>query len=150
MRALALALALVAGCKQSDGREEALKLANDLGTDALAKINAAMAAGKPTDAIFDCAAVLGDELRKGGGAYVELADKLEKLCDHDVPLAVIEKSVQTVEAARAKAPDDKMLTACMVDGQMDIGLALKSLKNRDDAKALLARFAVACPDEKLE
>lgn len=148
MRALLLILALAA-CKRSDGTEEALQLANELATDALAKANANMAAGKAVDALFDCVAVLDDELRKGGGAYVELADKLAKLCGHDAPLAAIENSVKIIEAARAKSPHDTMLTECLAE-RLDIGLALESLKKRDDAKAFLARYEVACPGEKLD
>lgn len=146
MRALVIATAVLVGCSSSNGEKEALKLANDLATDAVAKIDVAMKAGRPIDGVFDCvAAAMTDTLVKAGGAYAELATKLTRLCDHDVPLAAIAKSVAETEAARAKSPNDKMLTACVVN---DIGLALKSLKNRDEAAPLLARYAVACPDEK--
>ncbi len=164
MRAWIVALALV-GCSSSNGEKEALKLANDLATDAVAKIDVAMKAGRPVDGIFDCvAAAMTETLVKAGGAYAELGTKLTRLCDHDVPLAAITKSVAEVEAARAKSPnhksderrtrssaegdakvDDKMLTACVVN---DIGFALKALKTPEEAKPLLARYAVACPDEK--
>ncbi len=141
-----LTLALVA-CSSSNGEKEALKLANDLATDAVANIEASMAAGKPVDGIFDCVAnAMNETLMKAGGSYAALATKLTKLCDHDVPLAAIAKSVEEAEAARAKSPNDKMLTECVVN---DVKFALPSLKNRDAAKDLLARYAVACPDEKL-
>jgi len=147
MRGYLLALALL-GCSSSNGEKEALKLANDLATDAVAKIDVAMAAGRPVDGIFQCvAAAMNDTLLEAGGAYADLATKLAKLCDHDVPLAAIAKSVEAAEAAHAKKPNDKMLTECVVN---DVTIALSSLKNRDDAKPLLARYAIACPGEKLD
>jgi hypothetical protein len=135
------------GCS-SDGEKEALKLANDLATEGVAKIEAAFKAGRPVDGIFECVAnAMNETLMKAGGAYAELATKLGRLCDHDVPLAAIAKSVEEIEAARAKKPADTMLTECMVN---DVSFAMKSLKNRDEAKPLLARYAIACPGEKLD
>ena len=146
MRTWMLALVLL-GC-ESDGEKEALKLANDLATNAVAKIDVAMKAGRPVDGIFECVAnAMNDTLVKAGGAYAELATKLGRLCDHDVPLAAIMTSVEKIEAERAKKPNDTMLTECMVN---DVSFAMKALKNQDEAKPLLARYATACPGEKLE
>ncbi len=142
-----IALALV-GCSSNNGEKEALQLADDLTRDALTKIEAAMASGRPVDGVFQCVVTAGNEIMMtAGGEYAVRATKLQNLCDRDVPLAAIAKSVEAAEAARAKSPADKMLTACFVN---DMKIALKSLKKRDDAKALLERFAIVCPDEKIE
>lgn len=144
--ALPLALAIL-GCS-SNGEKEALKLANDLATEAVAKIDVAMKAGRPVDGVFECIATAANKtLMQAGGAYAELATKLAKLCDHDVPLAAIAKSVEATEAARAKSPNETMIPECIVN---DVTFALGSLKNRDAAKELLARYAIACPDSKLD
>jgi hypothetical protein len=148
MRMLLVIAITAFGCNSDNGEKAALKLSNDLATDAVAKIRVSIVGDRPVDGIFDCVAMAGAEtLTKAGGAYAELAKTLTQLCDHDVPLAAIKKSVEKAEAAHAKNPADKMLTECVVN---DVGIALKSLKNRDDAKDLLARYAIACPGERLE
>lgn len=145
MRAILL-IALVA-CSSSNGEKEALKLANDLANDAVARIAVSLKSDRPVDGMFDCAITsMNETLTKAGGTYAELATKLQRLCDHDVPLATIKHSVEKAEAAHAKDPKDTMLTECVVN---DIPLALPALKNRDEAKELLARYVIVCPNEKL-
>jgi hypothetical protein len=122
----------------------ALDLAERGARDAMPKIEAAMAAGTPSRAFFDCVWAAGaPDLIAAGGARGELGTKIDRLCSHDVPLAAIEKDVKAAEAEHAAAPKDPMPTTCVVN---DVTIALKQLKNHDDAKTLLARLVAVCPD----
>lgn len=119
----------------------------DGATEGVAKIKAAIAAGTPDKAFFSCAHTANIETLRASKPHQALAAELTQLCDADLPLAIITKGVEKAEAARKAKPDEKVLSECY-QGEMSTALdQMKKAKTDDKAKDVLARFAVACPEQ---
>lgn len=152
-----IALALfVFGCskddksaKEAEDEDPALSYVADGAKEGVAKIKAAIAAGKPDEAYFSCAHTANVDTLKKSKPHEALAAELTQLCDTDLPLAVITKGTEKAEAARKAKPDEKVLSECF-QGEMATALEqMKKAKTDAKAKDVMARFAVACPDTKL-
>ncbi len=150
-----IAVALLAfGCKDKSAKEAetddpALSFVAKGATEGVAKIKAAIAAGKPDDAMFSCAHTANIDTLKASKPHQALATELEQLCNTDLPLAMITKGTEAAEAARKAKPDEKVLSECY---NAYITTALDEMKKaKTDAKAkdVLARFMAACPDAKI-
>jgi hypothetical protein len=153
MKLLAIALALsVFACKDKSAKEAededpALSFVADGATEGVAKIKAAIAAGTPDKAFFSCAHTANIDTLKASKPHQALAAELQQLCDTDLPLAIITKGVEKAEAARKAKPDEKVLSECF-QGEMSTAYEqMKTAKTDAKAKDVLARFAVACPDQ---
>jgi hypothetical protein len=71
--------------------------------------------------------------------------EIRRLCDHDIPLAILAKGVPTAEAARGAKPDAITLSACTIDLMMAVE-AIDAANAHDDAsRALVERLDKACP-----
>ena len=153
MRRAMLAVLLVAACgkdtpKSADPptKPERDKDIDELvrrhGAEGIAKIEAALKAGKPRPS--DCVVLATiDELAVVDPA---LADKAKRLCDHDVPMALLEKGVPAAEAARAAKPDAISLPEC---SDVDVMMGVETLEGQGPldatARPLVARLDTACP-----
>jgi hypothetical protein len=155
MRLALLALVLVAACgkdkdtaKKADppSAPERDKDIDDLirrhGAEGIATVEAALKSGNPRPT--DCVVLASiDELAAVDPA---LADKAKRLCNHDVPMALLEKGVPAAEAARAAKPDAVSLPAC---SDVDVMMGVETLEAQgpldDAARALVARLDTACP-----
>jgi hypothetical protein len=155
MRRALLAVLLVAACgKDKDTAKTADpptapardKDIDDLvrrhGTEGIAKVEAALKAGSPRPS--DCVVLASiDDLAAVDPA---LAQKSKRLCNHDVPMALLEKGVPAAEAARAAKPDAISLPEC---SDVDVMMGVETLEGEgtldDPARALVARLDTACP-----
>ena len=149
MRTLMIAM-LVLGCGKDKKPE-----ADNAGTDFVAEmaqkdlplVKAGIAAGKPGDVIFKCAAMSGvADLRKVD-RYLALAKDLTETCEHDLPLARMRVATEHAEAARKAKPDEKVLSECF-SAELQGGLddLQKAQRTDDTSKAILARFRAVCPN----
>jgi hypothetical protein len=93
--------------------------------------------------LMDCV-IVGevDEIKR---ADAELAAKLTQLCGYDVPVSLIEKSVDVAEPARKAKPDAIEVEGCDVEAGMSVEELDKYGKTDDRAKALIDRLFAACP-----
>jgi hypothetical protein len=148
---IAVVLVMLAACGKDKSADPPSKPARDKDIDELVKrhategiatVEAALKAGKPRPS--DCVVLATlDEL-----AAVDpvLADKAKRLCDHDVPMALLETGVPAAEAERTANPDGISLRACSdVDVMMGIETLEKTGTMDDTARALVARLDAACP-----
>ncbi len=156
MKHLAIVLLLAAvGCKDKSAKEAeeedpALSFVAEGATEGIAKIKAAIAAGTPDKAFFSCAHTANIETLRASEPHQALAAELTRLCETDLPLAIITKGVEKAEAARDAKPDERVLSECF-QGEMSAALEqMKEAKTEAKAKDVLARFAVACPDRAKE
>ena len=144
-----IAALVLVGCGKDKPPQE-----DNAGTDFVAEmaqkdlplVKAGIAAGKPGDVIFKCAAMSGvADLRKVE-RYQALAKDLTETCDHDLPLARMKVATDNAEVARKAKPDEKVLSECF-SAEFQGGLDdLQKAKREDDvSKALIARFKTVCP-----
>lgn len=147
-----VALVLAWGCKDksakdAESEDPALSFVAKGTTEAIAKIKAAIAAGTPDDAYFSCAQTANVDTLKASKPHQALAAEITQLCETDLPLAIITKGVEKAEAARKAKPDEKVLSECY-QGEMSTALdQMRKAKTDAKAKDVLARFAVACPEQ---
>ncbi|MFN0247736.1 MAG: hypothetical protein ACKV2T_12690 [Kofleriaceae bacterium] len=140
------------GCKDKSAKEAedddpALSFVADGAKEGVEKIKAAIAAGKPGDAIFKCAHTANIDTLKNSKPHAALAAELEQLCNVDLPLAMITKGVEEAETARKAKPDDKVLSECFNAYMSTAYDEMKKAKTEAKAKDALARFAVVCPEQ---
>jgi hypothetical protein len=97
----------------------------------------------PGKAKYTCAAIEGMATQTKNGAVLA---KVKQVCGHDVPLAMLKAATEAAEQARAKKPSETVLSECFT---ADVDMAKESLTKAGAidaaAKALLTRFAKACP-----
>jgi hypothetical protein len=152
--ALALVLAAVlplAACSkgraqqaEDEGERAAAEFVMKGAREAMPQLEAAIAGAKPSDGMFKCAHMANiDVIKKADSNF---AARFEKLCTHDLQIAMIKRAVEAAEVARKAKPDEQMLSECF---NADYTVALEDLekagKMDDAAKALVARFTAACP-----
>lgn len=136
-----------AGCgkAKADHNDPATSYVVDGAKEDLPAIKAALAGPKPDDALIKCAARMAnlDALQT---AEPELAAEYKRLCAHDIPFAIIKVEVEKAEAARKAKPDAKPLSECY-SAYFDQSVEDLAKAGTADAasKALVARFAAACP-----
>jgi hypothetical protein len=114
----------------------------------LAAVKDALAKGE--DPGFKCvaAASYGEKLKgKKNPAAEAVVKELTQVCGFDAPLAKLEGATKKAEEARKAKPDENPLSECYSAEQ---STALEELKkagheNDDKVKALVARWAAACP-----
>ena len=141
-----LLLVLVVGCSKK-AEDEGEKVAADYVTKStkedIAKLKQAIASPDPGAGKYECAHMANiDTLEKADKAT---ADELRKLCNQDLPLAMMKVEVEKAEAARKAKPDEAVLSECynaMFDFAKD---EMTKAKTIDLAKDLIARFEAACP-----
>jgi hypothetical protein len=151
MKHLVIALALVA-CSKDKASQQAEAEGDRAATDfvmkgareAMPQLEAAIASAKPSDGMFKCAHMANlDVIKKADSNF---AARFEKLCTHDLQIAMMKRAVEQAETARKAKPDEQMLSECF-NADYTVGLEdlEKAGKIDDAAKALTARFAAACP-----
>lgn len=144
LRWILIACVLVASCKKKGGAPEAdLEVARVIGSDALGKIEAALAAAKartphsPDAGSEACAAALGVIPQLRMSSEVVLATKLEELCTHDLPLAELAAAVATVDGDAA---------ACAATTHATTAITMLERGRPDpEASDLAKRYRVRCP-----
>jgi hypothetical protein len=147
MKTAILWLLVAAACGKSSGGssdDPGVQYVVDGAKEAIPKIKAAIAAGTPSAARYDCAHMANlDTLTK---ADAKLAGELKQLCTHDLLIATMKVSVEKAEIARKAKPDEKVLSECF-DAEYEVARTdLVGYHAEDEsAKAIEARFATACP-----
>ena len=137
------------GCGKSSSKDSAVEgLVADAKDVVLPQVRAAIASGKLEDAP-PCSRVLAnlDTLERGGD-HAEVVADIRQVCEHDINVAHMKRAIEAAEVARTAEPDEKVLRECF-NGELTSAVQrLEKAKRVDEpAKALLARFAVACPGE---
>lgn len=145
---LGVVLVLAVGaCGRHSQHEEAV---NDLVSDAhdvvLPNVRAAIARGKPEDAI-PCTRVTANlhEIERDGG-HEDVVAEIKQVCQHDINLAHMKRAVEEAEAAVKARPDEKVRRECF-SAEYDMAVQRLNEARLFDAPAekLQARFVSACP-----
>ena len=145
-----LALLLAVGCSK-DPEKASEKSAGEFFAKSARKdideMKAAIAAGKPGDAKFNCAHMANyDMLEKADQA---VAAELKQLCTKDLYLAMIKVEVEKAEAARKAKPDPNELVSECYNASYDYARKeMIEAKTIDLARELVARFDAVCPGQK--
>ena len=150
-RCLAVTLLLgipMSGCddRSGAGGERAAARVDHPAQDALAMVKESLAAGTPRAAVTTCvvATELMTSLDARRASHRALAAEVERACEHDVPLAILQGEVEKGEAAREANPDQTFLSACWeATTLVELG-TLERLGSVARGRELLARLDAAC------
>jgi hypothetical protein len=140
---LTSAAACSKGAEPAAAADPAADFLTKSATEDLGRAKAALAAKKPGDARYPCAAAMAaiEQLKAA-----PVAKEIKQVCGHDAPLALLSIATAAAETARAAKPKEEVLTECF---NADVAMAKDDLTAAgavdDGAKALFARYAKACP-----